>query len=413
MEISKTGLTKNTVNSVKPEVFLLFVCSFMFLLSQQVNFIIGVFALVFILFKKKGVIHKSPHFMIVLVPMILSLLIGVFNHKFSYSFMRDILYFFSSLVFILLGTQVWTYVKGKINATRLVVSFSVLMTCMSVIQGLLSFASDNTLLAIREPFFGSEVILILGFILLMFDSHKLYSKKVSFLFLIVLLGGILLSFSRTILLLVIVLIPFNYLYFERKIKLSFRNSFVLFVFFCTSIFILTNLDNPAFEPFINKVLNIFSEVTSEKNWNNEIVITRNWRGYEIYVAKTLFENYTFFNKLFGAGLGELFPVQYSNLVGVPVESGGIPIIHNGYYLLLIKSGFFGVVCYITFWMRIIFDVIKKKHQKSNAIFIMNFSLITLISTYVISGMYGRVNHFYLYFFLGLIVCQRNKTAQKS
>ena len=72
---------------------------------------------------------------------------------------------------------------------------------------------------------------------------------------------------------------------------------------------------------------------------------RNWRGFEAYNAQLLFDSSSFLRRLFGNGFGT------SVDLGMEIygDDGSItrfqPILHNGYYYILVKYGVSGIFAY--------------------------------------------------------------------
>ena len=85
------------------------------------------------------------------------------------------------------------------------------------------------------------------------------------------------------------------------------------------------------QPFVLKIENTLVELSIKTDWSRYENIVQNWRGYEVFVALNQFNNFSLLQKIMGNGFGTLIPVKYTNLVGVPLENGGIILLHNGYY----------------------------------------------------------------------------------
>ena len=87
----------------------------------------------------------------------------------------------------------------------------------------------------------------------------------------------------------------------------------------------------------------------------------NWRAYEMQAAIKQWISSNFFEKIIGSGLGrgihiDYIPYSWSEMV----ENNQIPLLHNGYYTVLIKIGILGVLALLTIFL----SSLKKGMQES-------------------------------------------------
>lgn len=115
----------------------------------------------------------------------------------------------------------------------------------------------------------------------------------------------------------------------------------------------------------------------------------NWRGFEAYNAQLMFDQSSLVRKFVGEGLGATVDLgQDVVLNDAPIRF--LPILHNGYYYLLIKYGIIGVLLYIVSVVR--FGWLGKFSTDNLAIEdrMLRGSIITLLlATMVITGMYNK------------------------
>ncbi|MFH0349476.1 hypothetical protein ACG92U_05000 [Leuconostoc citreum] len=88
-------------------------------------------------------------------------------------------------------------------------------------------------------------------------------------------------------------------------------------------------------------------MSSGNDWNRVASILDNWRGYEVFSAKNQINSMGMFERIFGEGLAsKIFVGPYAVYVGV--DGMSIPYLHNSFYTILVKLGYFGVVYYCAF-----------------------------------------------------------------
>lgn len=168
------------------------------------------------------------------------------------------------------------------------------------------------------------------------------------------------------------------------------------------------------QPFVLKIENTLVELSIKTDWSRYENIVQNWRGYEVFVALNQFNNFSLLQKIIGSGFGTLVPVKYTNLVGVPLGSGGIILLHNGYYTLLVKTGIFGLLCYLMFFCKLIFLSIKKYFDNAmTSIVLLVISIITLISTYTTTGIFKRSYSFVTLIFIGFLIFTLSRKRKDS
>jgi len=71
----------------------------------------------------------------------------------------------------------------------------------------------------------------------------------------------------------------------------------------------------------------------------------NWRGFEAYNAQLKFNHSDIIHKFFGSGAGATVDLGQSVDMGMGMNYRFIPILHNGFYYVLIKYGLLGIVIY--------------------------------------------------------------------
>ena len=165
-----------------------------------------------------------------------------------------------------------------------------------------------------------------------------------------------------------------------------------------------------------KVTNSATEVMVQ-NQSDYTDINANWRGFEAFMALRTYLEGTPFNYLFGRGLGQLVDIGFYMPLG-DVELRYLPILHNGYMYILVKSGVIGIVLYLTYFLTIYRhgrrqrDSTDKRKLLCGRLEIV-ISLIILATTLVITGMYNRNELHPLMILLGVCFAITNSRSDSE
>lgn len=115
----------------------------------------------------------------------------------------------------------------------------------------------------------------------------------------------------------------------------------------------------------------------------------NWRGFEAYNAQLMIDQASLFRKLFGHGLGSTVDLgQEVVLDDSPLRF--LPILHNGFYYLVIKYGIVGTLVYVLAVTR--FGLLGKyssDNMSAQDRMLRGAIISTLLATAVITGLYNK------------------------
>lgn len=308
----------------------------------------------FIIFKHVNFKDFKPYLVFIFEFFIL-IFLGIIslNSSNTHDILRDAIYFIYPLLCIIYGSLFFK--KMSIQKIFNIIVFSGIF--VSVIP-LLSFIKNpllfqNSLREIRIDNGNGYIISIVSLIILLFLYNPFRKKKITNLFsLLVLLGAVLLSFSRTNYIIGIVGILFFYFVSKHKVK-NIRNILVLLFF---SAFALFFVPKEIIRDFTLKMSNGFNEIKGFQVWDWQSV-NANWRGYENFKVVQLFENSSIFNKIFGFGLGSYLPIDFEILLSGKYYSA-IPLLHNEYLTVLLKTGIFGLIINIFVHIQLLYKSYK-------------------------------------------------------
>lgn len=169
-----------------------------------------------------------------------------------------------------------------------------------------------------------------------------------FVFMPVLILSAVLSFSRTGILVGLAL-GICLLGWLSRVHLRSMMTLVLVLAGGWAFLVTTPKDEA--DTFRSKLAQSFKEVAAE-SYSDEKDINENWRGFETKLVLDDYLDQGLLKKGIGKGFGALVDLGfYINLGGE--EMRHIPIFHNGYVYILIKTGILGLLCYLIFYFKLI------------------------------------------------------------
>ncbi|WP_147322011.1 hypothetical protein [Mucilaginibacter conchicola] len=315
--------------------------------------VIGVSAIVIAMPLKRHVaaLKLIRLFAILIIPVVLGLFAGFSNN--NYLILKDFYYFLLPVIFILAGIllacrlEIGVFLKTLIYAGVLT---SLLVTSISVYYMGMGSLSDpySAHYAIGIVGTPGPPIALAALLLTRKFNIKLFSKFYFNLFVAINAFGIYMCASRTYL---IITLCFVMLLVADKLK----RQWVLPVSFIVIVLIsLLPLDifrpNQSSTSFIDKILGSFNEL-SIGNYSTEEDINTKYRGYESFMALNQYMEGDTKDWIFG-GLGKLVDLKTFLRLGEDTDYEFIPVLHNGWLYLLIKTGVMGIVAYLFVFARL-------------------------------------------------------------
>ena len=199
------------------------------------------------------------------------------------------------------------------------------------------------------------------------------------------------SFSRTldVVLILIFLSVFGWINFYSRIKVIIFSLVIVAIIGIGFMFPASH-GNGVHPEMSEKILNSFQEIKI-KEYRDMREVGGHWRGFETAKALETFRNGTLPEYFVGRGMGALVDTHLFTPLG-PINRF-IPVMHNGYMYLLVKTGILGLCLYLLLFYRLvrvgtILDSSECISMKYCGRLLVGFSLAFLSSTYVMSGMYG-------------------------
>jgi len=209
---------------------------------------------------------------------------------------------------------------------------------------LLSYKIDDVRQIVNNP--GGNLIiisLVLGLLQYRIGITDLFPKFIPrYLGLSLLLLSFILSFSRTGLLMSILLI-ISLLGLVNRINWKMIITLVLIVISFFIIIQITPTDEVG--TFRSKISNTFRELAIS-DYQDMGDINLNYRGFVTFQSSSLKQ------QILGNGFGSLLDLGVTlNLAGIDYQA--IPVLHNGYAYILLKTGLLGILCYFIFYLKVL------------------------------------------------------------
>tara|TARA_B110000902_G_scaffold221957_1_gene257826 strand:- start:24 stop:902 length:879 start_codon:yes stop_codon:yes gene_type:complete len=204
-------------------------------------------------------------------------------------------------------------------------------------------------------------------------------------FLTVLIVHILLSASRTTLLLLPLIYVSPYLVRLKRAKLIVIAIAIIPVIGGSIQIFIDTFDLSSNSGLITKLLRSFDEIAIGDQANQELV-SKNWRGYEAFLGVSQYLNGNIFNYIFGSGLGSYVIVPEDAFSGEVEGLQNISFFHNGYITVLLKSGILGLFIFGNF----LFSIINKVYDHADnliKVLTVNIVFIVVFVTLTSHGLY--------------------------
>ena len=308
-------------------------------------------------------------------------------------FVRDFFYYTNPLVFLLSGAY---FAKIGIGKTKYFNSL-ILGSAILVIMYLVGLAFGRTEMIITGHLWIPMALLLLN----RFDDGESFSRPVRIILIVLFIFPLVISFSRVsiVFILAITLVSLTD-------RISVYGVFKMIIVALCLIAIGVMLYNTALpskkkKEYDNKIEKTLNEANPNQDWDDEAVVTDNWRGYELHRVMIEFRKGNAIQELFGYGFGKkVYVGRYAYyLLDIYEENGKgslyIPVTHNGYANMLMKTGLIGMLLLIFFYINLIVKSIKfaRKYNKWEGRLLAGIIVGLIFMTYILNGMYKDVCYY--------------------
>lgn len=315
---------------------------------------------------------------------------------------RDVMYVLVVFLYYILASKVREK-ESKNQIICTVFLYAGIYAIISLIIAVPKFAeriTEGNLLRVFSVMRLDEFTISLGAFLALTGNpngeKRFYGKIVDRVMSAAIIIGFVLSFSRTSLAILAILLVTQ---IQRAPKKLFKVVGVLAASLAVAYAIAPDL----FNTYIEKIGSSFTEISSGvERWNSTDIV-HNWRGYEKYCAQRNFEeDFTLLQQIFGKGFGAGVDVYgYSFLV---TGEETLAKLHNGYYTMLIKGGIVGYLLQILFLLMPVYWLLRHAQKDGYRMVAIGMALSMAFSTYVIMGPLWGQNCFLA--FLMLAICDK-------
>lgn len=333
-------------------------------------------------------------FAILIIPVVLGLFAGFSNN--SYLILKDFYYFLLPVLFILAGIllacrlPIDEFLKTLIYAGVLT---SVLVTSISVYYMGIGSLSDPYSAHYAMGIVGTPgpPIALAALLLTKKFNITLFTRSRFNFFLAINSLGVYMSASRTY---VIITLCFMMLLIADRMKRRWilPLSFIIIIVF-SSLPIEIFKPNETSTSFVDKLLGSFNEL-SIGNYSTDEDINTKYRGYESFMALNQYMEGDTKDWIFG-GLGKLVDLKTFLKLGEDTEYEFIPVLHNGWLYLLIKTGIIGLVAYIAVFSKLMITNWRKYADTNGKPAIRLFAALTIgcilslfLTNYIITAFFN-------------------------
>lgn len=343
----------------------------------------------------KLMIPRLPGFDAYLIMILYCTIIGFMMYSLR-NVIRDLYYVIPTVTWIFIGYYICCFEEN--NEKDIFKTLYIYGAFVSA-KAFISFLANFSLNFIRlRAAFGADVYDV-GFILPLlvmqiFFYKKIYISRIADRVIIAMMFvNIILSFGRIAILepviMIFVIMWMAARHNTNQKRILFQIVFLLGILMVTVIVILYVLPETLTNTFMRKVLGSFTEVDTSQTIDSVVAAMNNWRAYEIQSAQQQWLKSNFLVQIFGNGFGKGIAIAYVpySWMGI-VENGEIPLLHNGFYTILIKGGLFGLISLIQMFIGNVYLGIKKAKIDLNngyAIILVGVSVAAIANTYVVRG----------------------------
>ena len=352
----------------------------------------------------------------VLVPLVLLLVLGT---RIGTGFqlihiVRDYVYFSSPIFSFLLGTVLYkklSFSKLKILFVTYGTVYSLYFLLQTTLQFGSMFMSDTY--DTRYSIGTGTPIPVLALFFLVFSYKEIYKivKNHYIMLSIMILNGVVLYYfsSRvyyfTILIFILLYLFYSFVSKYKQIGLILFSGVLIIL-----VFLVYQMING--EGFVaEKMRNSLNEMFIQEFDGYESIIN-NWRAYEVFEVFNTMVQAPLINQIFGYGFGMLVYLEMGLLLS-NIELNYIPIFHNGFAYVFVKTGLVGVLIFIFFGVNLLLKAKKRLSDsgisKVAFILLLGSVLTVYFTTLVVNGFFSGESFYFILFigYLYELICSNN------
>lgn len=368
-----------------------------YLPSFKINVFLQLTVLIFYFFFEKP-IFKLTFFKLIL-PLILICILGFISSAIYTNpielIIKDFIHFLKPLLGLILGYLIFKEitVKEKLIKTIVITGFISAIIHFLIIIFLTDFGtgSIHSLRAYtKDNFLELFALFFLGYYQYFYKIKIFKSRNIYKIIFFTILFSCIFYFSRTMIVIAIVL--FFSVYGYLKLTLKSLKIIIIGIFSISILYVYlysTKIERnkPGIEAFLFKIKIAPEELLKTKiDRENHKDLWDHWRGYEAKRAIVLM-NKNPLSYILGTGYGSLVNLKfYAPLSNDRKGMKYISVLHNGYLYILYKVGFLGLILYLIFLFKLYKFIYRVKNF--NTIFISAIGVFYFFTTLTITGIFN-------------------------
>ena len=397
---------------------------FLFLLCISVPYL-DIFELTFFTWATAFLItiknNYSIGFLKLLLPYLLILIIALvvsFNYDYQkYFIFRDITYLSKPIIGFLLGYQLCQ--RNLQNAFKLIVTTGVFIAIchLLIILNAILYFGVRTVADLRfySGFFSDYEIYTLILLIFYKKFNLAYSRKRILLFTIVVGVSAFMYLARTnfIQFLILFLALKGYFELNKKSITIFASIIIVAIIgYSTVLYLNPRRDAEGIEGFLYKIKVAPQEPFKMKiNRDDYEDFNDNYRSYENIMTVRQVTRDGITPTVFGKGLGSQIDLKQEVYLG-DMKLRFISILHNGFMIVFLKSGLFGILIYL-YTIYYFFKTNKSKNELRNQITLLfiGTGVFLIISNWVFLGFYNLTETKSI--LIGFLIAFREKQSNEK
>ena len=352
--------------------------------SKTINFLVLIFWLLyyikqncFKLYLRLPGIHFYSYFL--LTGAICGIInLGAEGHS-IYSLLKHLYYFINPFLYAEIGYMLSKKNKAFDKSLNDLTQAIMIVTIADLIWSITRLLNGGftTLHQMRNLIGGGSIFPVIGlFALLLYKKDIAFSGTKYVVCAFICASDLLIHFSRTFLLELLILLLFSGIIKDIK-------KFTKFILMTLIAVLVASIIAPQLTcSFLEKIIGSIVEINGSTSSWNYVTINNNWRGYELYCEMQRFAESSLFEQLFGGGFGTtLDALGYAYLVS---NESRLIFIHNGYGNILMVWGVAGIIAYIG-WLGSLYYKAKLALDYRNRNFLRGLAIIIAVVTGFIMG----------------------------
>ena len=345
-------------------------------------------------------------------------IVSFFQSESTYNFFRDIAYLLKPIIGLLVGYQLYKKCQNQFFST--VIYTGVFLSIAHLVIVIITFLRYHTIsVNLLREFCGyhSDYEVYVLIILLFYKKFEIkWAKKTIHIFIVIVALSSFLYLSRTnFIQLIIFYVAMKGYFVINKKSISVITSVILFVLLGYTIIYQSNpqRSGKGIEAFLYKIkispIEPFKTKIDKEDWKD---FNDNYRSYEnILTVKQVSADGTS-AIVFGKGLGATINLGREVWTNDGEFIQYIPILHNGFATVFLKSGIFGLLFLIVF----MFLLGKPMKSDLNSVQTINSLLVgtaifLIVSNWVFMGLYLKLDSKSI--LLGFMICYREILIKKE